>query len=107
MKLIAPKSWQRMLLSLIGVLVIVLTWMQAVAHLYSIPVHAIAGFTTITINAQYVIGAIVIFMVTGRLIYEWKHDTAARVIESGEQIRQDITEKRTPAPKFFDTEDIP
>ena len=97
-----------MLLSLIGVLVIVLTWMQAVPHLYRLPAAAMASFTTITVNAQYVIGAIVIFMVTGRLIYEWKHDTASRILESGEQIKEDITQKieRTVSPKHFDGEDI-
>jgi len=43
-----------------------------VAHLYSMPEPAIAGFVSITTNSFYIIGAIVIFMVTGRLIYEWK-----------------------------------
>jgi hypothetical protein len=104
-----PKSYHRILLSLIGVLVIVLTWMQAVPHLYRLPTHAMAAFTTITVNSQYVIGAIVIFMVTGRLIYEWKNNTVSQILTSSEQIREDITEKleRTPSPKHFDSEDIP
>lgn len=109
MKLLTPKSWQRMLLSLIGILIIQLIWMNAVPHLYKLPPAALASFTTITVNAQYVIGAIVVFMVTGRLIYEWRHETAARIIETGEQIREDITEKieRVPAAKHFDDETIP
>lgn len=99
---INKKSWQRLTLSLVGLSIIVLTWMQAVAHLYMLPPAALAAFTTITVNAQYVIGAIVIFMVTGRLIYEWKHETAAQVSERGEQIIG-----RPPAPKFFDNLELP
>jgi len=103
-----PKSYHRIMLSLIGVLVIVLAWMQAVPHLYRLPVHAMASFTAITVNSQYVIGAIVIFMVTGRLVYEWKSNTVSQILTSSEQIREDISEKieRNPSPKHFDAEDI-
>ena len=100
-----PKSYHRILLSLIGVLVIILTWMQAIPHLYKLPPHSMASFTTITVNSQYVIGAIVIFMVTGRLIYEWRNNTASQVITQSDHIIQDITE-RTPAPKHFDDDTI-
>jgi len=98
------KSWQRLTLSLVGLAIIVLTWMQAVAHLYTLPPSALASFTSITINAQYVIGAIVIFLVTGRLVYEWKNSTASQVIEHGEQL---LREDRSPAPKHFDDETLP
>lgn len=97
-----PKSYHRILLSLIGVLVIVLTWMQAIPHLYKLPPHAMASFTTITVNSQYVIGAIVIFMVTGRLVYEWRNNTASQIITQTENIVENITEKHTVSPKHFD-----
>lgn len=100
------KSWQRLTLSLIGLAIVVLTWMQAVSHLYKLPSSAMASFTTITVNAQYVTAAIVIFMVTGRLIYEWRVGTASQISESGEQIIQEFI-KRVPAPKQFDEEEIP
>jgi uncharacterized membrane protein YcjF (UPF0283 family) len=104
--MIPPKSYHRVMLSLIGVIVIVLTWMQAVPHLYQLPPAAMASFTTITVNAQYVIGAIIIFMVTGRLVYEWKSNMTSQIIEHAQQIREDITEKRTPAAKHFDDETL-
>ena len=91
-----------MTLSLFGIIIVVLTWMQAVAHLYSLPVHSLASFTSLTVNAQYVIGAIVVFMVTGRLVYEWRSNTVSQISEIGQQIKEDITEKRTPAARHFD-----
>jgi len=98
------KSWQRLTLSLIGLLIIQATWSQAVTHLYKLPPAALAAFTTITVNSQYVVGAIVIFMVSGRMIYEWRMNTVSNVVEQGEQLLQ---EKRTPAPKQFDDGTIP
>jgi hypothetical protein len=62
------------------------TWYIAVQHLYSLPADALASFTTLTVNAQYVVGAIVVFMVSGRLIYEWKMDTASKIEEAGKRI---------------------
>lgn len=76
-----PKSRQRLVLSLAGVAIIAGMWEWAVQHLYTMPEPAIAAFTSITTNAFYVIGAVVIFMVTGRLIYEWKNQTAATVVQ--------------------------
>jgi hypothetical protein len=100
------KSFQRFTLSLIGVFVILVTWSFAVGHLYHLPAAALSAFTTITVNAQYTIAAIIIFMVTGRLIYEWRMNTASTVIEKGEQLFEEKID-RTPAPKHFDDEEIP
>ena len=71
-----PATWQRLVLSVLGIILIQISWRWAVAHLYTLPKEAYAGFVTITTNSFYVIGAIVIFMVTGRLIYEWKIGTS-------------------------------
>ena len=90
--------WQRLALSLTGISVIGLTWHVAVGHLYSLKPEALSAFTTLTVNSQYVIGAIVIFMVTGRLVYEWKMDTASSIAEEGKQ----FFAERTPAPKHYD-----
>ena len=98
------RSWQRMALSLFGILLVWLTWRHAVGILRSYPEIAIASFTTLTVNTQYVIGAIVVFMVTGRLVYEWKQQTVSTIAEVGEQMFKKI--ERTPAPKHFDDLEI-
>jgi hypothetical protein len=98
-----PPTWQRLVLSIIGVLVIQVSWRWAVCHLYTLPTPALAGFVTITTNSFYVIGAIIIFMVTGKLVYEWKMGTnqAQEVIGTVSSIKKEIVE-RNPKAKFFD-----
>ena len=95
--------WQRLALSLTGIAVIGATWHVAVRHLYALKPEALAAFTTLTVNSQYVVGAIVIFMVTGRLVYEWKMNTASAIAEEGKQ----ILAERVPAPKHYDDPAIP
>lgn len=78
------------------------------AHLYTLPVPALAGFVSLTTNAFYVIGAIVIFMVTGRLIYEWKMNT--QQIQNVESMAENIKEEVVNVvakPKHFDDDTIP
>lgn len=83
-------SWQRFTLSMLGIVVLVIKWQWSVWHLYSLPDPAISAFTTITTNNDYVIGAIVIFMVTGKLIYDWKNNTSSMI----QTISENIHEKR-------------
>ena len=92
------RSWQRLFLSLIGVALIGACWHEAVQHLYTLKPEALSAFTTITTNAFYVIAAIVIFMVTGRLIYEWKHNTAAQITQSISHAINDDTGKSKEQP---------
>lgn len=82
-----------------------LIWHIAIERLSGIKPDYIAAFTTLTVNTQYVIGAIIIFMVTGKLVYDWRNETASRVLTSTERITQEITD-RTPAPKHFDDDQI-
>lgn len=93
MKLLPAQSWQRLTLSLTGVLIISGSWRWAVAHLYTLPVPALAGFVSITTNAFYVIGAIIIFMVTGKLVYEWKMGTqqVQNVVSVARNLKEDLT----------------
>lgn len=84
-------GYQRLILSSFGVAIIAGSWRWAVNHLYTMPEHSIQGFTSITNNSFYVIAAIVIFMVTGRLIYDWKNTTSSTI----SQVAEHITEKRT------------
>ena len=95
--------WQRLVLSIAGILTIEASWRWAVAHLYTLPPEAIAGFVTITTNSFYVIGSIVIFMVTGKMIYEWKLNTA-QVQEVSSETMEVI--KKSIKPKYFDDKSI-
>ena len=95
--------WQRLALSLVGICVIGTTWQLAVRHLYTLKPEALAAFTTLTVNSQYVVGAIVIFMVTGHLVYEWTMHTTSSIAEEGKQ----LLAEHTPAPKHYDDPAIP
>lgn len=86
--------WQRLSLSLLGISVVAGMWRWAIFHLYTLPDHSISSFNSITNNAFYVIGAIIIFMVSGRLIYEWKNETASTVIEQATHIAEEHLEKK-------------
>ena len=75
------RPWQRTTLSVFGIFIIQLTWRWAVGHLYTLPSTSITAFTSITNNSMYTVSAIVIFMVTGKLIYDWKNQTVSEVKE--------------------------
>lgn len=81
------KSWQRLTLSLVGIVIIAAMWRWGVYHLYHLPEHSIAAFVSLTTNAFYTTSAIVIFMVTGRLIYDWKNTTSSSTIVQSVQRR--------------------
>ena len=74
------KPWQRTALSVLGIAIVAGMWRWATYHLYSLPSAALAPFTSITNNSFYVIGSIVVFMVTGRLVYEWKNKISSDVV---------------------------
>lgn len=100
------KSWQRLTLSILGIICAMVVWQISIDRLASVRPDSVSAFTTLTVNTQYVIAAIIIFMVTGRLIYDWKNSTASEVVTSTEKVIQEITD-HTPAPKHFDEEGIP
>lgn len=90
-----------MVLCLVAIGVVQITWYWAVMHLYALPIEAIAAFTSITNSSFYVNGAIVIFMISGKLVYEWKMNTAQTIAEEGKQVVQEF--KIDPK---FKTEDL-
>lgn len=96
-----PIVSQRFLISLIGIILVQISWRWSVAHLYTLPPDALAGFVSITTNTLYITGAIVIFMVTGRLVYDWKMGTSQIQEVTSETIKQEII-KRVPKAKYFD-----
>lgn len=81
--------WQRLALSLLGIVIIYLVWERAVNHLYVMPPQSISAFNSITNNAFYVIGALCIFFVTGKLVYDWKNSTASSVVEETHHLFED------------------
>jgi hypothetical protein len=97
---------QRLIVSLVGIALIQASWRWSVAHLYSLPCEALAGFVTITTNAMYVTGAIVVFMVTGRMVYDWRVGTnqIQEVVSTITKVKQDISEKVTHNAKENDYE---
>lgn len=97
--------WQRMTLSLLGVLILLMVWRWAVCHLYTLPEAALAPFVSITTNIIYGITAIIVFMVTGRLVYEWSNRTEqlTNAASDIQHINEDITQTvRTPKASHFD-----
>lgn len=88
---------QRLIVSLIGIALIQASWRWAVCHLYTLPEVALAGFVTITTNTLYVTGAIVVFLVTGRMVYDWKIGTSQvqQIIGSVSHTKEEIFEKLT------------
>lgn len=100
------RPWQRLALSLIGISVIMITWVWATAYLYTLPERSISAFQAITVNSFYVVGAIVIFMVTGRLIYEMKGSFTSTATTVSEAISNKIEyATRTPRPRDFSLEE--
>jgi hypothetical protein len=102
-----PIVSQRFLISLIGIVLIQISWRWSIAHLYSLPPEALAGFVSITTNTLYITGAIVIFMVTGRLVYDWKIGTSQiqDIASKAKTIKEEITE-RIIKPKHFDDGEV-
>jgi hypothetical protein len=98
---------QRLIVSLVGIGLIQASWRWAIAHLYTLPDVALAGFVTITTNAMYVTGAIVVFMVTGRMVYDWKMGTSQvqEVVSSVARVKEEVVEY-IQRPKNFDDETI-
>jgi hypothetical protein len=69
------KSWHRLALSVFGITIISAMWAWAVYHVYHLPPEKLGAFTSITTNCFYSIAVIVIFMITGRLVWEWSQSS--------------------------------
>lgn len=93
--------WQRIILSLVGIVIVFTIWERATAHLYSLPITSVTAFTSITNNSLYVVAALVLWFVTGKLIYDWKNSTVSQVIQEAKTITEEKTERTIP-PKAFD-----
>jgi hypothetical protein len=98
-----PKSWHRLALSLFGISIIVGMWAWAVFHIYGLPPDKLASFTSITTNAFYAISVIIIFMITGRLVWEWSNASSSvtTVASEAKKLVEEKIERRV------DPKDIP
>lgn len=85
--------WQRLTLSLLGIGVIFGMWKLATLHFYSLPEYAITGYVSVTNNAFYVLGAVVVFFVTGKIFVDWKNSTVSEVVQHAEHIFEKKEEK--------------
>ncbi len=97
--------YQRLTLSILGISILVIMWRWATFHLYSIPEHSITAFTSVTNHTVYSISAIVVFMITGKLVWDWKNQTVSQVVQEAQEISENYkgeTTERIIAPKAFD-----
>jgi len=97
------KPWQRLALSILGIIILTAVWWVAIQHLYTLKVEAYASFTTLT--GYFILGvtSIIGIMITGKAIVDMKMDAAINTVEQGMQ----MIEKRVPGSKHFDSDDIP
>ena len=95
--LVQRRTWRRVTLSIFGILIIALQWRWSVNHIYSIAgLHsdvAMTAFVAITQSAFYVIGAIVVFLVTGLTFFSWTQSTSL-ASSLAAQITKSFTETR-------------
>ena len=94
------------MLSLFGIAIVSVKWWFSIKYLYTLPMAALASFTSITTNSDYVTGAIVIFMVTGVLIYNWSNRTEQVTQVSSDAI-DEVDKFIGRSPKDFTGDDEP
>lgn len=98
---IVHKTWRRVAISVFGILIIVWIWRWSVAHLYTLPEHSIAAFSSITASAFYTISVVVVFLVTGLTFFSWTQSTsvAASVTDALHNMmkkKEEDDDKKTP-----------
>lgn len=94
--------WTRLILALAGLITVQVTWRWAVEHLYKLPPETLAAFQAITTHTLYVTGVIVVWAITGKLLWDWKNQS--------QSVAQSVAEtlvERTPKAKHFDDDQIP
>lgn len=92
--------WERVILSMGGVAALLWVWWLALQHLYALPQYALPTFQAITTNMYYAVAAVIIFAVTGHLVYDWKNQTGAQVEAVATTAVEDLKETFQIDPKF-------
>jgi hypothetical protein len=93
--------WQRLSLSLLGIVIMVALWRWSVNHLYTLPPTSIAAFTSITTNCYYAVAVLVVFFVSGQLVWSWINSTSSSVIQEASTAIGYV-----PKPKYFDSDEV-
>lgn len=93
--------WTRICLSVGGILVILAVWRWATQHLYTLPEASLAGYVSITNNCFYTVSAIVIFCVSGKMLWDYKNQ-AASVVSVASEVIHEKTERAVKASHFDD-----
>lgn len=65
------RTWRRVSISVLGLIILVIDWRWAVAHLYTLPEHSIAAFASLTQALFYTVSVITVFLVTGLTFFSW------------------------------------
>lgn len=98
-----PKSWHRLALSLFGIICNTAVWAWAVSFIYHLPAEKLGSFTSLTTNVLYTNAVIIVFMITGRLVWEWSNSTSA-VTTVATEVKHEVEEKYD---RRVDPKDVP
>lgn len=78
--------WQRLALSLLGIAILAGMWRWATFHLYALPEHSISAYTSLTNNTIYAIASIVVFFISGKMLFDWKNQSTSTVVEQASHL---------------------
>lgn len=92
--------WQRLLLSILGIMILMTEWRWAVNHIYALQQTpaALTAFTSITNNNMYAIVVLVVFFVTGQVFFNWTNATTSTITQEAKS----LIEEHIPKSKHFD-----
>lgn len=98
------RTWRRVSISVFGLIILVIDWRWAVAHLYTLPEHSIAAFSSLTQALFYTVSVIVVFLVTGLTFFSW---TASSSIATtiAQQLTGTTTKAETKSKNANDSDD--
>lgn len=85
--------WQRLALSLLGITILAGIWRWAVWHLYALPEHSISAYASITNNTMYAVATIVVFFISGKMLFDWKNQTTSTIVDQASHIFEKREEK--------------
>lgn len=98
------RTWRRVAISVFGLVILVINWRWAVAHLYTLPERSIAAFASLTQALFYTVSVIVVFLVTGLTFFSW---TASSSIATtiAQQLTGTTTKTETKSKNANDSDD--
>jgi len=106
MSLRQRSTWHKLFVCLLGIAIVVGIWQWATWHLYSLPPESISAFTSITTSCLYVISSIVMFFITGKVLYDWKNTTESAVSLVSQHIDEQRKEEIDETIREFNTPEL-